>query len=553
MIKRKTHLKKSLKLPNLKYLLVLCLLTISPACLNNKDNLRIIRSETFFNNLKGEPENLHPIKSTDYYSSVIQSYILESLLERNKDNYEWESLLAKKWEISPDGKTFTFELYDNLKWSDGKALTAHDVKFSFEAYRNPKYGGIRYIPYFEKMESAKVLSDTKIQFRVKELYFGNFQVIASIRVLPKHIYQDPKMKMSKNIIGSGAYVLNKYFKGKILVLKKNPFWEERKQNSNKETFLFKTIVFRFVNTEADTLLRMEKEHLDFSFLTPESFFEKTDKKPWGDTIEKVKFKNKQPSGYSYIGFNFKKKLFQDKRVRKALAHLLNRDLINKKFLYNQVDKARGPWYFWSDYANPQVKAIEFNPGKARELLRQAGWKDEDRNGILEKTMDGQKKELAFSILYANADSEKYLTLYQEDLKKAGIKLSLKILDWTSFLRLIDDKTFSAVMMGWGAGAIDLDPKQIWHSDSSQNKGSNFISYSNPQVDALIDKGRAEMDKKKRVKTFQEVFRLIAEDVPYIFMFNSQNKFYGVHKRIDRPADTFNYSLGMDYWSLKSNH
>ena len=295
---------------------------------------------------------------------------------------------------------------------------------------------------------------------------------------------------------------------------------------------------------------MEKEHLDFSDLTAESFLEKTNQPPWNTRIKKVQFSNKEPSRYGFIGFNLKKPLFKDKNVRKALAHLFNRKLMNKKFQYGQGELARGPWYFWSDYADPQVKAIEFDPKKAIELLKSSSWADKDKNGILEKKINGATKEFSWTITFSNSDSEKYLTLYQEDLKKAGIELKLKLLDWTAFLRLLDDKTFSAVMLGWSGGSIDLDPKQVWHSESSQNKGSNFISYSNPLVDALIDKGRSQLNKKDRIKTFREVYRLIAEDVPYIFMFNRRKRFYGVNKRIDIPAPSFNYDRGMSYWSLK---
>ena len=521
------------------------------SCSNDKPKLKIIRSETFFNNLNGEPENLHPIRSTDYYSFVIRLHILESLLQRNKDTYEWEPMLAKQWKISPDNKTFTFELYDNLKWSDGQPLTVNDIKFSFEAYKNPDYGGIKYIPYFEGMDSVKILSDKKIQFKTKEAYFGNFQVIARMDVIPEHIYKDPKTKLSKTVVGSGPYLLDTYIKGKFLVLKKNPLWEGTNNPFNKGKWKFKTLVFRFIKPEADILLRMEKEHIDFSYLKAESFMEKTNKPPWGTKIKKIKYRNKEPSRYGYIGFNFKKPIFQDKRVRKALAHLLNRELMNKKFQYGQRELARGPWYFWSDYADPNVKAIEFNPKKAVMILKSAGWDDRDKNGILEKTIHRKVTELAWTLLYSNPNMEKYLTLYQEDLKQAGIKLSLKFLDWASFLRLINDRNFDAVMLAWSGGFIDLDPKQIWHSESSRKNGSNHISYSNPQVDALIDKGRAQMDKQERVKTFRKVYRIIAEDVPYIFMFNNRNRFYGINKRIDTPIDTFNYDEGISYWSLRA--
>lgn len=534
----------------MSFLLISFLLSAC-SCSNNKTQLKITRTETFFNNLGSEPETLHPIRSTDAYSAVIQSYILESLLQRNKDSYEWEPSLAKKWKVSPDGRFFTFELHDNLKWSDGKALTTRDIKFSFTAYKNPEYGGIRSLPYFEKIDSAKILSDKKIQFKVKEPYFGNFQVIAGMDILPEHIYKDPKTKLSKTVIGSGPYFLDTYIKGKILVLKKNPLWEGKNHTVNKGKWNFKTIVFRFVKTPADTLLRMEKGHLDFSGLSAQDFMEKTNKAPWGIKIKKVKYSNKSPSGYGYISFNFKKPIFQDKKLRKALAHLLNRELINKKFNYNQQELARGPWYFWSEYADPKVKAIEFNPKKAIAILQSAGWKDRDKNGVLEKTINGKKTELAWTVIYANPGAEKYLTLYQEDLKQAGIKLSLKVLDWTSFLRLLDDQSFDSAMLGWGGGSIDLDPKQIWHTKSSKKGGSNYISYSNPKVDALIDQGRTQLNKKERIKIFKKVYRLIAEDVPYIFMFNSRNKFYGVNQRVDTPADSFNYDVGLSYWSLKT--
>ncbi len=530
--------------------ILLSCLILGCSCTDNSPKLKIARSETFFNNLSGEPSNLHPIRRGDYYSSVVQSYILESLLQRNSDTYEWEPSLAKTWEISPDGKTFTFELHDNLRWSDEKALTVQDVKFSFEAFKNPEYGGIGFLPYFEKMDSAKILSDKKIQFKVKEPYFGNFQVIAGMSVIPEHIYKDPKTKLSKNVIGSGPYKLENYIKGKILVLKENPFWEGKNNPTNKGKWRFKTIVFRFVKEESDVLLRMEKEHLDFSSLSPEAFFEKTTKAPWGTVIKKVSYSNRSSSGYGYIGFNLKKPLFQDKKVRKALAYLVNRKLMNKKFRYGQAELARGPWYFWSDYADPQVKAIEFNPKKAVALLKSAGWLDRDQNGILEKTIHGIRTELEWTIIFSHPGHEKYLTLYQEDLKQKGIKLNLKFLDWVSFLKLIDDRNFDAVMLGWSGGSIDIDPKTIWHSESSRAKGNNHISYSNPTVDALIDKGRAQLNRKERIKTFQKVYQIIAKDVPYIFMFNSLNKFYGVHQRIDRPADALNYRVGHDYWGLK---
>ena len=322
------------------FFLVFLFFFISSCTCTNQERITIHRLETFFIKLPKEPENLHPIRSTDYYSSIVQGFILESFLERDKDTYEWTSSLANTWTISPDGRVFTFELYPNLKWSDGNPLTTEDVKFSFDAYKDPAYGGLSSLPYFEKLDSAKILSPTKIQFKVKETYFGNFQVIAGMSIIPKHIYKDPKTKLSKSLIGSGPYKIANYIKGKLLILKKNPLWGGQNHLRNMEKWEFKTIAIRFIDTETDTLLRMEKEHIDFSDLSAESFVEKTNHPPWGTLIKKVKYQNKEPIGYGYIGVNLKNPLFQDLRLRLALAHLLNRELMNKTFLYNQSEMAR---------------------------------------------------------------------------------------------------------------------------------------------------------------------------------------------------------------------
>ena len=370
-------------------------------------------------------------------------------------------------------------------------------------------------------------------------------------IIPKHIYQDPKTKLSKTVIGSGPYKIASYIRGKMIVLEQNPLWAGRARPRNRGQWNFKNIAFRFLKEEADSLLRIQKGDLDYTKIRPESFEQKTNKPPWGISIDKFKIKNKEPKGYNYIGLNLQNLFFQDRKVRQALAHLMNRKLMNEKFLFNYGHLAAGPWYSWSDFADPSIKPFAFDPKKAGVLLKSAGWKDNDQNGVLEKTINGEKTDFAFTLIFSTKDTEKYLTLYQEDLKQAGIKMSLKNLDWASFLRLLEDKNFEAVTLGWTGGAIDLDPRQIWHSKSARKGGSNYISYSNPQADKLIEKGSRQLNRKERIKTFRELYRLIAKDAPYIFMFNRPYEFYGLNKRIKTPKPSFNYTIGQHYWSFHS--
>ena len=225
--------------------------------------------------------------------------------------------------------------------------------------------------------------------------------------------------------------------------------------------------------------------------------------------------------------------------------------MNEKFLFNHSKLATGPVYSWSDYADPSLQPLKFSPKRARKILEQAGWKDSNKDGILDKTLQGKLRSLSFTLTFSSKDSEKYLTIFQEDLKKEGIQLKLKRIDWTSFVRSLQEKNFDAIMLSWSGGSIDWDPKQIWHTESARKGGSNFISYSRPQVDRLIDKGRKELNRKKRIQIFRQVYRKIAQDVPYIFLFNNPYYFYGLNIRILAPKPTFNYFIGDAYWKLKA--
>ena len=224
--------------------------------------------------------------------------------------------------------------------------------------------------------------------------------------------------------------------------------------------------------------------------------------------------------------------------------------MNHKFKYDLAELCRGPNYNKSEYSPNTVKALGFDPKKATELLNKAGWKDTDKNGVLDKMVAGKKVEFRFTLIHANKDSEKYWTMYKEDLKKAGIEMEIKYLEWNSFLKLVDEGNFDAVAMAWGGGDIDWDPKQIWHSSSAVPGGSNFIYYKNTEVDKLIDEARMTVDRSKRMKMLRTVFEKIAADAPYAWLFNDKFDLYAVSGRLQQPADTFKYEIGLRTWWLK---
>ncbi len=499
-------------------------------------------------NMDAEPESLHPLMGGDLYSTYFKEYVFDYLCINSDQTWDLVPRLAEKWEISKDGLTFTFFLRKDAFFHNGENVTAEDVKFSFEAIREPKHQALNLLPYFEKFTKVEVVDKYTIKFTASETYFQNLTTLCTnMPIMPKSVYGDinKSVKMQKEAIGSGPYKLEKYDKAQSITVKKFDKWYGDKTKEWKGYFNFDQVNFRFTKEDNIMIERLKKGDLDFAYMGTESF-KKAVGAPFGTKVFANKVENSQPKSYGFIGFNFKREIFQDKNTRTALAHLVNRDLMNKKFFNGWNYLATSPVSVKSDQA-PANKPIEFSPKKAQELLGKAGWADSDKNGVLDKTVNGQKVEFKVSLIYANKDSEKYWTIMKEDAKKAGIEIELKLLEWNSFVKTIDDKNFDMMAMGWGGGDVEDDPKQIWHSTSNGKGGSNYISYNNPEVDKLIDQARGELDKAKRKETFKKLYGMIADDVPYVFMFNKKFEFYGNSAKTKKPAETFKYNFGYRSW------
>lgn len=528
-------------------------LTTLTSCSSKKSS---DKGNTLYWAFSAEPSTLNPINSSDYYATLSQQYVVEGLLELDKETYEFNPGLAESYIVSEDGKKFTFKLREGVKFTNGEELTAEDVKFTFDAIKDPKYEAAQKLAYYKNINSPKVIDKYNIEFTSSDKYFGNLEVLATTSIVPKSVYkaQSKTNKLSKLLIGTGPYKLAKYNKGKSLIYKKNKEWWGFKlaDKNYSERHKFDKIVIRFIKEDTVRLENLKKGNLNYDYrLNPESFVKKIDTKlPEWSHIVKVEPENDEPKSTSFIAWNLKNPIFQSKNTRIALAHMFNRKLIDEKFRYNKSYFATGPWYYQSAYADKSIKPIEFDVEKAKALLKSDGWADTDKDGTLDKKIDGKQKSFSFTILNPNRDNEKYYTVYKEDLKKVGIALEIKNIDWNSFVKALDEKKFDAVTMAWAGGSVHMNPKQIWHSESSMEGGSNFISYKNPKVDKLIDEAIVTLSMKDRIPMYQVIYKEIAEDAPYLFMF-VERPMYAVDKNIIREKDTYRYTVGADYWTFKS--
>jgi microcin C transport system substrate-binding protein len=509
-------------------------------------------------NVVGEPEKLSPLNSQDGYSSDIQEYSMEGLLRINPDTYQFEPELAERYEVSKDNLTYTFYLDKAAKFSDGKPVTSEDVKFSIESVRDPQYQASHRMPYYEDVESVTTPDAHTVVIKMKKKYFKNLMVLASegfTPILPKHIYVDPKAKFPiAAIVGSGPYKVEAYNRGKNLMLVRDPnHWAKDKPGFNGQA-KFERVNFRFIKEENLQVEMVKKGQLDFmENVRPETFEKKAVGEPFGSTVKKIQAENKRPKNWGFIAWNFKdpatKKptIFADKDTRLALSHLFNRQTLIEKFMFGKVVEGKGPVYYKSDFMPPDVKAVSYDPAKAKQLLTKAGWADKNKDGILEREFNGASKDFKFTLLLANRDVEKYFTMYKEDLKKAGIDMEIKLIEWNTFTKLLEEQKFDAVTLSWGGGSAEDDLKQIWHSDSARMGGSNFISYSNKEVDKHIDQAREEMNDAKRKAHWQKAVRLIANDAPYTLLFNAKYDLFLLNGRVGYDKPTYQYGYSLQYW------
>jgi peptide/nickel transport system substrate-binding protein/microcin C transport system substrate-binding protein len=502
--------------------------------------------------IEEEPDSLNPISATSGYANEIQNWICDSLLSRNPETYAWEPAIAEKWTLTDDNKTVIFTIRKNLFFHDGQPLTAQDVKFSFDVVTDKRFDNNHLRAYFENIESVEVVDANNVKIKFKNNYFKNFDIAAYQFIIPKHIYGDPEKskKITNQLVCSGAYKLEKFERGQGIDLVKFDKHFSQEFDKNKDLYNYSEIKYKFLFDENIKIEKLKKSEIDvIEWRNAEIYEKRAVGDPWGKEVIKYKVENKVPKIWSYIGWNLEKALFKDKNVRVALSYLANREEINKKFFNNNSLLVSAPISPVSEYA-PKTKPTPYNPKKAIELLAEAGWKDSNKDGILDKEVDGKRIDFKFTLVFANKEFEKLWTILKEDMRKVGIEMNLKYLEFNAMLKLKDDLSFDAIAMSWAGGSIDPDPKQVWHSSSAVKGGSNFVSYKNPEVDKLIDEARLTLDKKKRIGILQKTYQIIAEDAPYLFMFSDRYSYYATTAKIKKLKPTFNYSVGSNTWWLE---
>lgn len=454
----------------------------------------------------GDASNLIPILSTDSTSHGIASLLYNGLVKYDKD-LNLVGDLAESWTISQNGLVITFRLRKGVKWHDGHPFTAQDVLYTYRVTIDPRTP-TAYAGDFLRVKKVEVLDD--YTFRVTyEKPFAPALTSWSVAILPRHLLEGKDITISPLIrapVGTGPYKFKEWITGQKIVLISNPDYFEGRPYIDG-------YVMRIIPDMATMFLELRANGIDKMNLTPLQYMRQTETNVFKKNFRKYRYLS---FSYTYLGFNLKSPLFSDKRVRQAIAHAIDKEEIIQGVLLGLGQEATGPYKPGTWPYNPKVKKFEFNPLKARELLAQAGWKDTDGDGIIDK--NGQPFVFEIITNQGNEVRAKCAEIIQRRLGDIGIKVKIRILEWAAFVNdFINKRRFDATILGW---SIPLDPDiyDVWHSSKTGPQELNFISYKNAEVDRLIERGRSTFDQKERKKCYDRIQEILAEEQPYVFLY-----------------------------------
>ena len=476
--------------------------------------------------LRSAVKSLTPLVSQDLYSRNVQDYVLESLLTRDPVSLKWQGLLASAWSISDDGLEIRYRLRPEARFSDGKPLTAADVVFSYDFINNPQINAPVQRALLERVTAVEALSGREVVFRFREPYYNSLALTGGLAIMAQHYY-GPYMENAAAfnesralLFGSGPYILERAGswtpdRGQI-DLERNPRYWGPVQPS------FDRLLWRVIDNPTARLAAYRNGNVDLYGARGEEFDDLLQDQ---DLVARSQVFRYLPvgAGYSYVAWNQKRDgnatLFSRREARQAMTYLIDREEIAKKISRGYSRPTPGPFSPNSRQHDPQLRPRKADPAKAQALLRQLGYRDRNGDGVIENP---QGQPFSFDLMYPqqSESSKKIVLALQDAFARVGIHLKPRPTEWSVMLERLNQRDFDATILGWSSG-VESDPYQIFHS-SQIDKGDNFVSYSSPEADQIIDQARATLHEYRRMALWRSLEKRLYEDQPYTFMLNSES-------------------------------
>ena len=482
-------------------------------------NLPVEAGGELISAMPAEPSGLIYMVAGESASATIASNIFNALLKYN-ENLDLAGELAESWQISDDKKSITFTLKPDLAWADGQPLTSEDVLFTWQLVTDEKTRS-PYASDFQLVKKAEAPDALTFRVTYEQAFSPALDSWAGLQILPKHLLQGQDIHtttFARNPVGSSYYQLASWKHGENIQLSRNPKSVLGQANIDK-------LITRIIPDNSAQFLELMADNIDSMNLDPIKYSRVIPARPALE--KKLNLYKELGNSYTYLGFNLKHHPFDDVRVRRAINYAIDKqEIIDGVYLGLGINIA-SPYKPGTRWSNTELQPYPYDPAKAKALLAEAGFQDIDGDGYLEK----DSKKFGFEILTnQNKEREKSAVLIQRRLKEIGIEVTIRSLEWASFLsRFIHTGDFDVVILGWGLG-LDPDQFSMWHSSQQAPGQFNFIGYNNPAVDRLLEQGRFEFDPEKRMKIYHEFAKVLLEDCPIVYL-SAGYGLTAMHKRV----------------------
>lgn len=446
--------------------------------------------------IESSPTNLDPRVGIDAQSERIDNLIFDDLLERG-DDLNVAPGLAERWEV-PNPLTYIFHLHHSVKFHDGRALTSRDVKWTFDSLlqgkiRSTKAAVYRFVDHIDAPD------DFTVVFHLKEPFATLLWNLSdgAIGIVPEGSGDE----IARQPIGSGPFKFVSAETDKEVIVERNDaYWGQK-----AHLFRVRFAVIPDSTTEALELRKGSADVAINSSMSPDAVL----------TLERnpqLAVERGPGTRLAYLGFNLRDPILKDVRVRQAIAYALDRRSMIEYLWRGQARPARSvlPTQSWA--YNGDVPAYDHNLDKAKQLLDAAGYPSANgtRFHIAMKTSTDENTRLMMAVI-------------QQQLREVGIAVDIRSFEFATFFADVTHGAFQMYGLRWIGGNEDPDIfEYAFHSSKFPPNGANRGYYSNPRVDALIDKARREIDLSVRKSLYAELQRILAEELPYIDLWYLDN-------------------------------
>lgn len=503
--------------------------SIVVACSNNDTVGSGGESDTSTGDPTGENNNSEPVEGGDlilagtagpntfnsYYTTQGSDSAMAGLMFDSLNDIDEEGQpvpqLAEDWDISEDGLEITFHLREDVEWHDGKPFTADDVVFTYNIPLSDEYTGPRG-SYFSSIDKVEALDEYTVKLTMNEANAQLFVRTTVYPILPKHLLEEVPISEldrhefnTKNPIGTGPFKFEEWKQGQYVKFVAN-------ENYYKGRPYLDSITRKEVPDSNAMLAQFKAGEIDMLGVSSEDIPEARAMEEEGTAT----LLSSPSASYNMIQYNLKNPLFEDKKVRQALTHALNREEMVEVVLNGNGEVAHSPGipFLWA--FNEDVPKFEYDPEKAKQLLAEAGWSETNDEGIL---IDDEGNAFSFTLLAtpSNETRKQMAEISQQQWKEIGVDMKIQLVEANALLEEIGppDRDFDATLLGWSV-ALDPSVTLFFHSDEAE-LGNNRGSYSNPELDKLMEESDQTLDQEKRKELIDEILEIIAEDQPYTFL------------------------------------